>query len=131
MIKATMVPRGQLFEGVAAPMTSEPGTIGLSLPQETGSGEERVAELVSGGGVRVERIVSFGQSSPEGFWYDQDEDEFVVLLSGAAELEFEGGEIVKLGPGEWVDIRAHFRHRVKWTAPYEPSVWLVLFRPAS
>jgi cupin 2 domain-containing protein len=87
-----------------------------------------IAERLAGNGaVRIERIVSHGQASPEGFWYDQDECEFVMVLAGAARLCFIDGETVKLGPGNWVDISAHRRHRVEWTDPDRPTVWLAVF----
>ena len=75
---------------------------------------------------RVERIVSRGHASPEGFWYDQDADEWVVLLAGAARLRFEGGEPVDLAPGDHVHIPARQRHRVEWTDPARPTVWLAV-----
>jgi cupin 2 domain-containing protein len=79
-------------------------------------------------GVRVERIVSAGQASPPGFWYDQDETEWVLLLTGAARLRFEDEpEARVLGIGDWVEIAAHRRHRVDWTDPARPTVWLALF----
>ena len=88
---------------------------------------ETVERLAGGGAVRIERIVSHGQASPDGFWYDQDEAEFVLVLAGAAELEFADGEVVALGPGDWVEIAAHRRHRVAWTNPDRPTVWLTVF----
>jgi cupin 2 domain-containing protein len=88
---------------------------------------ERVECLAGNGAVRIERIVSNGQASPEGFWYDQDEAEFVVVLAGAARLMFADGEVVPLGPGDWVDIAPHRRHRVDWTDPDRPTVWLAVF----
>mgnify|MGYP000570833243 CR=1 FL=1 len=87
--------------------------------------------LIAGydGGVRIERIVSAGQSSPPGFWYDQDASEWVTVLSGRAGLELEGeDEILEMGPGDWVDLPAHCRHRVAWTAEDEPTVWLAVHR---
>jgi cupin 2 domain-containing protein len=90
--------------------------------------EERVEELCSGANVRVETIISLGQCSPEGFWYDQEEDEFVALLSGAALLEWQSGERTQLEPGDWIDIPAGVRHRVAWTHPSEPTAWLAVFR---
>lgn len=88
---------------------------------------EVVTSLVTRGGVRIERIVSQGQASPDGFWYDQAEHEFVLLMQGRAELEFADGRVVRLGPGDWVEIEAHVQHRVRATAPDEPTVWLVAF----
>jgi cupin 2 domain-containing protein len=88
---------------------------------------EIVERLAGAGAVRIERIVSHGQASPAGFWYDQDEAEFVVLLAGGARLAFDDGAVVTLGPGDWVDIAAHRRHRVTWTDPGTPTVWLAVF----
>ncbi len=78
--------------------------------------------------VRVERIVSRGHSSPPGFWYDQEEHEWVMLLHGEARLLFEGDdEPLVLKSGDHVSIPAHRRHRVEWTSPHEPTVWLAVF----
>jgi cupin 2 domain-containing protein len=88
---------------------------------------EQFEELLSRSGFRVERIVSGGQASPPGFWYDQDVGEWVVLLSGAAELQFENeAESRRMVPGDWVNIEAHRRHRVNWTDPSQPTVWLAI-----
>ena len=77
--------------------------------------------------VRIERIVSHGQSSPPGFWYDQDEHEFVLLVKGRAGVALEGcGEVVVLEAGDWLDIKAHTRHRVEWTAPGQNTIWLAV-----
>jgi cupin 2 domain-containing protein len=84
--------------------------------------------LVARPGLRIERIVSFGQANPQGFWYDQAEAEWVVLLAGAARLRFEDETQARaLGPGDWVEIAAHRRHRVEWTDPDQPTVWLAVF----
>lgn len=77
--------------------------------------------------VRIERIVSRGQASPPGFWYDQDGAEWVILLAGNARLLFKGpDETVDLSPGDWVNIPAHRRHRVEWTDPDRETVWLAV-----
>jgi cupin 2 domain-containing protein len=90
-------------------------------------GEERLDELVRAGGVRIERIVSTGQATPQGEWFDQAWDEWVVLLSGGAGLLIEGeGAPRTLSPGDWVFLPAHERHRVEWTAVNKPSVWLAV-----
>lgn len=93
--------------------------------------EERFEELCRAGSMRVERIVSTGQASPPGFWYDQELAEWVVLLTGAAELHFEDeAQPRRLQPGDWVVIAPHRRHRVHWTDPTQPSLWLAIhYRP--
>jgi cupin 2 domain-containing protein len=78
--------------------------------------------------LRIERIVSLGQVSPPGFWYDQDEAEWVVLLAGAARLRFvDQAEDCTLVPGDQLFIAPHRRHRVEWTDPQTPTVWLAVF----
>ena len=90
--------------------------------------EEQVDCLVEGHSrLRIERIVSTGQSSAPDFWYDQADDEFVVLLAGAARLRFQPGDIsFDLKPGDWIEIPAHKRHRVEWTQADPPTVWLAV-----
>jgi cupin 2 domain-containing protein len=91
-------------------------------------GDELVEVLARGEGVRVERIVSWGQRSPEGFWYDQPEHEWVALLAGGARLRFaDGDRLVTLAPGDALTIPAHARHRVEWTDPAQATVWLAIF----
>lgn len=88
---------------------------------------ELVSVLLDAGGVRVERIVSHGHASPDGFWYDQDRPEWVVVLAGQARLRFDDGEPpVEMSPGDFVTIPARARHRVEWTTPDEPTVWLAV-----
>jgi cupin 2 domain-containing protein len=75
--------------------------------------------------LRIERIVSQGHASPPDFWYDQDQHEWVLLLQGAARLRFEE-KTIELKPGDYLDIPAHTRHRVDWTTPHEPTIWLAI-----
>jgi cupin 2 domain-containing protein len=76
---------------------------------------------------RLERIISTGQATPAGQWYDQETNEWVALLSGSAGLLFEGeGEPRVMRPGDHVIIPAHLRHRVEWTDPDHETVWLAL-----
>jgi cupin 2 domain-containing protein len=82
--------------------------------------------LASSDKVVVERIVSTGQVSPAEGWYDQDRNEFVVVLRGSARLEFEDGSLCKLAAGDWVDIPAHRKHRVAWTDQTTETVWLAV-----
>lgn len=89
--------------------------------------EELFETLVDSGSVRVERIISHGQSTAEGEWYDQERDEWVLLLSGGAALLFEGEQNPReLRPGDYVLIPAHCRHRVVWTDDRVKSVWLAI-----
>src|SRR5579863_6296218 len=88
--------------------------------------DEVLTTLLEAGGMRIERIVSHGHASPDGFWYDQDLHEWVVLLKGTARLRFEN-ETIEMKPGDFVNIPAHRRHRVEWTTPDEPTVWLAAF----
>lgn len=89
--------------------------------------DELVEILASSDSVRIERIVSYGQSSKPDFWYQQEQSEFVILLSGNAMLEFDGGEIITMLPGDYINIPARQRHRVLATATDEKSVWLCVF----
>jgi len=88
--------------------------------------QEQFSEIASAPGVRVERIVSTGHATPEGEWYDQDRDEWVMVVKGAARLAFDKGDDLAMGPGDHVLIPAHCRHRVAWTSPDEPTVWLAV-----
>ena len=100
----------------------------LLFPLPDARTTEQVATLLTKSGLRIERIVSFGQASPPGFWYDLSESEWVVLLAGAARLRFaDENEPRLLGPGDWLEIPPHRRHRVDWTDPATPSVWLAVF----
>lgn len=102
------------------------GSLFSDLP-DAPLGAERLDELVRAGGVRIERIVSTGQATPPGEWFDQAWDEWVVLLSGGAGLLIEGDRAPRrLIPGDWVFLPAHQRHRVEWTAAGAPSVWLAV-----
>lgn len=90
--------------------------------------EELVTLLAHGTGVRIERIVSTGHTSPPGFWYDQPEHEWIVVLRGAAKVEF-ADRTVELRAGDYLLIPAHQRHRVAWTSPDEATIWLAVFFP--
>jgi cupin 2 domain-containing protein len=90
--------------------------------------EERIDLLITEQRLNVERIVSMGHASPEGFWYDDPRAEWVVLLSGAAALEFEeDATLHPMRPGDYVLIEPHCRHRVAWTHAKEPTVWLAIY----
>jgi cupin 2 domain-containing protein len=88
--------------------------------------EELFTELLSSKGVRIERIVSTGQSTPPGEPYNQEHDEWVLLVSGSAGLWIEGDGERELRPGDYVFIPAHRSHRVTWTAKAAPTIWLAV-----
>ena len=107
---------------------SGPPTLNLLTPLPNASPDEIVDLLASADGVRLERIVSHGQASPDGLWYDQFEAEWVLVLAGNARLAIEGENDERaLGPGDSLYLPPRCRHRVTWTDPDRPTVWLALF----
>ena len=77
--------------------------------------------------LRVERIVSRGHATPPDQWYDQDADEWVVLLTGSAGLRIEGqNDVIEMKPGDYVLLPAHLRHRVECTDSNQDTVWLAI-----
>jgi len=95
---------------------------------ETPEAEERFDTLLTKPGLRIERIVSTGQASPPGFWYDQKQAEWVVLLSGAAVLRFADEALERrLMPGDWLYIAPHRHHRIESTDATAVTIWLALF----
>ncbi len=84
-------------------------------------------EIVRSAHVRVERILSQGQSSPESGWYDQEENEWVIVLQGSGRLAFDDGSEIELNAGDYINIPARKKHRVSWTAPERVTVWLAVF----
>jgi cupin 2 domain-containing protein len=97
-----------------------------ALPSEL---SEELTEVLTGRpGLRIERIVSQGHASPPGFWYDQEEWEWVLVVAGRARLRFEEPDnVVELGPGDYLEIPPHHRHRVDWTDPARNTIWLAIF----
>lgn len=98
-----------------------------------GDPTEHIDTLIGRPGLRIERIVSTGQASQPGFWYDQAEHEWVLVLQGAARLTVErpdGVHAVHLAAGDSIELPAHCRHRVEHTQAHPPTVWLAVFWPA-
>ncbi len=85
--------------------------------------QELVQTLIRAADVRIERIISHGHASAADFWYDQPQYEWVIVLQGAARLQFED-YMVEMKPGDFINIPAFRKHRVDWTTPDEPTVWL-------
>lgn len=102
-------------------MTNLFSELSLSLP------DELFTVLLDTANIRIEQIVSHGHASPKGFWYDQNQHEWVVVLKGAARLRFEHeAQPVEMKQGDFVNIPAHRKHRVDWTTTDEPTVWLAV-----
>ena len=91
----------------------------LHLPKEL------VQTLLQAADMRIERIISHGHASPLDFWYNQKQSEWVVVLKGKARLQFEDG-VVEMRPGDFINIPAFKKHRVDWTTPKEPTIWLAV-----
>ena len=106
------------------PATQNPVNLWADLPSAH-LPEELVTTLLQAANLRIERIVSHGHASPAGFWYDQPEHEWILVLQGAAQLEF-ADRTVSLQPGDTLNLPAHTRHRVAWTTPDEPTLWLAI-----
>ena len=90
--------------------------------------EELTEALLGTPHVRIERIISRGHRSPADCWYDQEQNEWVLLLKGGAGLAFKNATgTTELKPGDYINIPAHVRHRVAWTAEKEDTVWLAIY----
>ena len=87
---------------------------------------EQFDDLIPDHGVKIERIISTGQTTPKGEWYDQDHDEWVILIQGQATLEYEKGHTVSLQSGDHILIPAHQKHRVAHTSTDPPCIWLAV-----
>jgi len=105
-----MLTSGNLFADMPSAVSAEQITVLLSTPN-----------------LKIERIVSHGHTSPEGFWYDQDDNEWVMVVAGAASVLIEGeAEPRQMKAGDHLNIPAHTRHRVAWTDPSQPTIWLAV-----
>jgi cupin 2 domain-containing protein len=103
--------KGSLFDGIPA-----------ELP------EEIFDTICSTENVKIERIISRGHASPEGFWYDQESNEFILVVRGSAGLKIESEEnIVVLRSGDYLNIGAHVKHRVEWADPACETIWLAVY----
>ncbi len=89
--------------------------------------EEVLEQLVKSEHISIERIISKGHQSPQAGWYDQDKNEWVLVLSGKAILSFDEGSDITLKKGDYINIPAHKKHKVKWTEPSAETIWLAIF----
>jgi cupin 2 domain-containing protein len=88
---------------------------------------EQITTLLASPALRIERIVSRGQASPPGFWYDQAQSEWVIVIAGCADVTFEGeATATRMQAGDYLHIPAHRRHRVEWTDPAQATIWLAV-----
>jgi len=104
------------------------GNIFNALPLE--AEKESFAELLRDKCIKIERIVSKGHISPESGWYDQEDNEWVLVLEGAGTILFENGRQVTLNKGDYLHIPAHEKHKVAWTDPDRQTIWLAVHYPA-
>lgn len=102
----------------------KPGNIFESIPDKFDN--EVFDLLVQNNKLRIERIISKGHVSPETGWYDQDQDEWVIVLKGEALLSFENVEDIALKAGGYINIPAHTKHKVKWTNSDTETIWLAV-----
>ena len=89
--------------------------------------DEIIETITKSDNVKIERIISDGQTSPPNFWYDQDQNEFVIVLKGKAVLEFEDNTSVQMNEGDYLLIPAHKKHRVSYTDTANKTIWLAVF----
>ena len=94
--------------------------------QNAGNLDKELFQTLADGSATIERIVSAGHSTPEGEWYDQEKDEWVILLQGDAVLRFGNNELINLKSGDYIFIKAHNRHRVEYTSSSPQCVWLAI-----
>ena len=105
-------------------MTISSGNLFESLPEDIP--EELFTDIILGKNIKIERIVSKGHNAPQSGWYDQDEDEWVIVLKGEARLSFQNGEDLLLVTGSHISIPARTKHKVTWTTPNTETVWLAV-----
>ncbi len=107
------------------PTADRPGNLYADIPGALPG--EVFTTLAKSDALEIERILSRGHTAPAAGWFDQDRHEWVVLLQGAARIEFEDDAAVRsLFPGDWLLIPAHRKHRVVWTEPQATSIWLAV-----
>lgn len=120
-VDGQQVPRFQQMASSGEAVGEGVSNIFADLPQQLP--RELVQILIRAHDVRIERILSHGHASPPDFWYDQPQHEWVIVLQGSARLQFENHS-QDMNPGDFINIPAFQKHRVDWTTPDEPTVWL-------
>ncbi len=100
------------------------GNVFRSVPDKIPN--ELFEDIISGDNIRIERIISYGHTSPASGWYDQNENEWVILLKGEAKIEIENEELIHLLGGSYLNIPSHTKHKVVWTKPDMETIWLAI-----
>ena len=104
----------------------KPVNIFSDIPQHLPN--EIFQTIINTSSCKIERIISKSHSSPKDFWYNQDQNEWVIILKGQAQIEFEKDKkVVKMKTGDYINLPAHCKHRVKWTHPEKETIWLAVF----
>ena len=104
---------------------AKPGNIFSNIPKHIP--QEIFEEIIATENIKIERIISKGHATPDDKWYNQDKNEWVILLKGSAGLLFEGEDNpITLDPGDYILIPAHMKHRVEWTDQTEMTIWLAV-----
>lgn len=89
--------------------------------------EEIFETIIESSSIKVEKIISRGQKSPDNFWYDQDKNEWIIIIKGEARLQLENNQIIDLVEGDYLNILAHQKHHVVWTKPDNETIWLAVY----
>jgi cupin 2 domain-containing protein len=89
--------------------------------------EEIYENLIQSDNVKIERIISMGHKSPDSGWYDQEQNEWVLVLKGSASISFDNEKVVDLKEGDYINLPAHIKHRVISTSPVAETIWLAIF----
>ena len=110
LVKCNMLKTGNIFD---------------SIPSKFN--DEVFGSIVDKDGIKIERILSAGHTSPEQGWYDQDQDEWVIVIQGGATIEFDDGRLSTLEQGDYINIPSRTKHKVVWTDPEIVTVWLAVF----
>ena len=102
------------------------GNLFSNIPRHMG--DEIFDTILAFDGCEIKRIISKGHQSPPDYWYDQERNEWVMVLKGAAALKFKNGDnVVEMMPGSYVHIPAHCKHKVEWTDPDVETIWLAVY----
>ena len=96
----------------------------MNLPID--NDKEIFEEILSSDKISIERIVSQGQVSPKQGWYDQEKDEWVLILQGEGRILYDDGREFSLAKGDYLNIPAHTKHKVIWTDPKKATIWLAI-----